>query len=691
MSIAAAPADSWRGDEQSPQGSGAVHLDLEPQRPKLATLIHQARIVLGAEVALVDQRLPDGSLSLVASDGAAPGTAAEIHRALVGLGSMGDAEALNLRRLADLGSESARALCEHGASAAISAGLTLEGSRVGTMYAIKRETGCFRDERLFSVFATQAGLALARRGCEHVLPALVEQSRSLEALDLVALSASTFGELLAAIQDRVSSLIGAELTGLMVWDQQREVLQLVGGSFGSSEEMAASYQVRASDRRSNAARVLATGHPYLSNEACRDPGILQDWVTAFHLKRLISVPLVLSDRAVGVLHLANKPVDFTLEDVELAEIFARRIAVAVETAGTLFRLRGRSQLEGVLAQVAVAIAGGKNIQDFLLPTLDELRTATEASMLAIVPEGSEPLVSPRRTAHGPLEQIVLREAASMPGIRAYVVGPLKVGDPGWAVFHAPIQLGRQRIGTLSALRIRGEPFTQDERDALMRLANLAALAGASERYQQHRAELARLQERQRIADDLHDHVAQILFGVQLQLDAVLEDPAVDSHVAEAILRARGLLIRGDSAIRTVIRRLSHPVHADLPQRLTTLVSGFETEFSLPTHLELSKEAAKASKSIGKPLADVLIKVAREALANAAKHAGPCRVDVSLRINRRGRLMLTVVDDGLGLPNGRLARRHGLGSLRRSVLQHGGTLRLHRGPAGGMKVTASVPL
>jgi signal transduction histidine kinase len=312
-------------------------------------------------------------------------------------------------------------------------------------------------------------------------------------------------------------------------------------------------------------------------------------------------------------------------------------------------------------------------------------------MLAIVTEGSEPLMSPRRPANDALEQIVLREATGMPGIRAYVVGPLKVGDPGWAAFHAPIQFGRQRIGTLSALRKRGEPFTQDERDALMRLANLAALAGASERYQQQRAEVARLQERQRIADDLHDHVAQILFGVQLQLDAALEDPAIDANVAEAIVRARGLLIRGDTAIRTVIRRLSHPIHADLPQRLTTLVSGFETEFSLPTHLEFSREAEQASKAIGKPLADVLVKVAREALANAAKHAGPCRVDVSLRINRRGRLMLTVIDDGLGLPNGRVVGRHGLGSLRQSVLLHGGSLRLHRGSAGGLKVTASVPL
>ncbi len=694
MSIAAAPAQSWQGDDGSLHKGAATEIRLGPARPKLAALIRQARVVLGADVLLVEQRGDDGSQSLFEAGGATPDIAIGIHCALVELGSMGDsAESLNLRRLAELGSESAGLLATHGFSAAIGIGLTLEGRRVGTMYAVKRETGCFRDERLFAVFARQTALAIGHGSSECLQVSVVEQSRALEALDMVALSAGGFEELLAAIQSRVSAFIGAQQTGLMVWDEKRELLQMVAGSFGVSEEMAASYQIRVSDRRSNAARVFKTRHPYLSNDALSDPGILQDWVTAFGIERIISLPLVLSDRAVGVLHLINKATDFTVEDVERAETFASRIASTVETASTLFRLRGRSQLEGVLAQVAVAIAAGKNIQDFLLPTLDELRKATDASMLAIVPEGSSPLVSPRHSEHDALERIVLHEAAGMPGIRAYVVGPLKVGDPGWAAFHAPIQLGRQRIGTLSALRVRGEPFTQDERDALMRLANLAALAAASERYQQQRAELARLQERQRIADDLHDDVAQILFGVQLQLDELLDNPDVDGDIAESIVRARGLLIRGDTAIRTVIRRLSHPVHADLPQRLTTLVSGFESEFSLPTHLDLSSDAGRASKEIGKPLADVLIKVAREALANAAKHAGPCRLEVSLRINRRGRLMLTVVDDGLGIPLRAIARGngHGLASLRRSVLLHGGSLRCHRGPAGGMKVTASVPL
>ena len=107
--------------------------------------------------------------------------------------------------------------------------------------------------------------------------------------------------------------------------------------------------------------------------------------------------------------------------------------------------------------------------------------------------------------------------------------------------------------------MHGEPFARAERRSFTRMANVAALNYATELYQQQRAELARLQERQRLADDLHDDVAQILFAAQLtpRLDPRARRRRPTS-VAERIARARGLLIRGDTAIRTVIHKLSQP-------------------------------------------------------------------------------------------------------------------------------------
>jgi signal transduction histidine kinase len=307
-----------------------------------------------------------------------------------------------------------------------------------------------------------------------------------------------------------------------------------------------------------------------------------------------------------------------------------------------------------------------------------------------VPDDSPAIVARSGPCNEELEQTVLAEAGSDPGMRAYVVGPQKAGDPGWAAFYVPVHLGNSRVGTLAALRVRGEPFARAERRSLVRLANLAALGRAAERYQHQRAELARLQERQRIADDLHDDVAQILFGAQLCLDSVLQRNVVDAETEAQIARARSLLIRGDTAIRTVIHRLSGPPAADLGARLASVVAGVEDEFAIAIHLRVDDNACKAARSLRRPASDALVKVAREALVNAAKHAGPCTVGVSLDLSRRNRLVLTVVDDGAGVAFADGTHHHGLASLRRVVRDQGGTLRVF-GSQTGTKVTAGMPV
>jgi signal transduction histidine kinase len=92
------------------------------------------------------------------------------------------------------------------------------------------------------------------------------------------------------------------------------------------------------------------------------------------------------------------------------------------------------------------------------------------------------------------------------------------------------------------------------------------------------------------------------------------------------------------------------------------------------------------------VADCLVKVAREATVNAAKHAGKCRIGVNLDVQAEDRVVLTVLDDGLGAPDGIGTGRHGIGSLRRAVRDAGGTLRISRlGTGFGTRVTASFPI
>jgi signal transduction histidine kinase len=621
-----------------------------------------ARRVLGADAVLIVGDDADGPPRVVGAAGLEAHQAAELQRGL-----REDAAGFLQREFATVRSADAE----------------LAGERLGAVHALKRAPGSFDHEERIVAFARQAAIAIALdRPAERVDEGL----DTLTELDRLVVSAHSLDELSLVLTDVLGPLFGDSVAGVMVADHQRNVLQMIDGAFGAGEEAAASHQVSVFDLRSNSARVYTTGQPYISNEAEGDIGIRPEYVDAFRIERLLTVAL----GKVGILHLANAHRDYAMDDVRRALAIAPRIAGVVELAMTVFRLRRQQRLAEILSGVAVAVASGKSLPTFLAPGLEKLCAALDASLLAIVPDDGPPIVARCGPPTEELERLVLAEADSEPGIRAYVVGPQRPGDPGWATFYVPVRLGGQRVGTLAALRARGEPFSQADRRSLLRIANLAALARATERYQQQRAELARMHERQRIADDLHDDVAQILFAAQLSLDAILERDGIDPDMSIAITRARSLLIRGDTAIRSVIHKLAGSTAPDIGTRLASVVSSIEDEFTIAVHLEVDEEAT-ARAELRLPAGDALVRVARESLVNVAKHAGPCRVAVTLRVSPRDQLVLSISDDGQGSATSGGRHHHGLSSLRRLLRDQGGALRVSHGARGGTTVTATIPL
>jgi signal transduction histidine kinase len=555
---------------------------------------------------------------------------------------------------------------------------------IGFIAALRRGADSFEHADLIQTFASQASLCLAVASRPPVYDEMLE---TWAVLDRLVLSAHSLGELGRALKSVIGPLFGDARIGVMIADRQRSVLQMMPGAFGADDDVAASHRVDFLDPRSNSARVLTTGLPYISNASEGDRSIRQDYVDVFGLHRVLTVPL----GDVGVLHIADGRHEFGLDDLERAEALAPRIASIVELAAALYQARRDQRVEETICRAAVAVASGDSIHTVMAPALTELCRATEADVLAFVPDDAPPVVVSAGRRDAELERAMLDEAGTEPGIRAYVVGPQRAGDPGHAAFYVPVRLRGLRIGTLAALRMHGEPFARAERRSFTRMANVAALNYATELYQQQRAELARLQERQRLADDLHDDVAQILFAAQLTLDSILEQDGVTDELAERIERARGLLIRGDTAIRTVIHKLSSPPAADIGTRLASVVSSVEDEFSLPIHLHVDEVVATSTHGLRRPASDAAIRAAREALVNAAKHAGLCRVTVRLELDRPGWLLLTIADDGLGALAPRSGGGHGLAAVRQLIADQGGRLHVEQGAKGGTTVTITMPV
>lgn len=503
-------------------------------------------------------------------------------------------------------------------------------------------------------------------------------------------TAHSFQELVAGLDAVLAGVLGSGMTGIMLSDSTWGILQLVPGSFGADERTAASYRIRVTNSRSNAARVFATGDPYFSNHAAGDPAILQDYTEAFGIQRVLSVALVAGGRRLGVLHHANKASNYTAADPGRLERLTPHIARAVGEASRLFVLERRLRLERILSDTARAITSAHSMRETLSCALDELCEVIDASLVGLVPNSSPPILWHTGQVSPGMEEQLVALARERPERRSYVAGPQHAGDPGSATLHLPVGIGTQRVGMLSILRSRAEPFTPTERDALTRLADLVALAWAAEGYQRQRARQARLEERQRIADELHEEVAQILFAVQMALDTTLELRDLRSEAAANITRARALVVTADQALRSTIHQLSRPQATTLVFELESLVSRIEEDFELPIHLDIGDPAARACTTVPRPVHDVVLTVVREGLVNAAKHAGPCRASVRLALSSRQRLIVSVVDDGIGITPYGSHPGHGLACLRRVVRAQGGTLRIRSSSSAGTQVLATFP-
>jgi ligand-binding sensor domain-containing protein/signal transduction histidine kinase len=201
-----------------------------------------------------------------------------------------------------------------------------------------------------------------------------------------------------------------------------------------------------------------------------------------------------------------------------------------------------------------------------------------------------------------------------------------------------------------------------------------------------------LAERNRIAREIHDTLAQGFVGVSVQLELTAHLLA-QSRVGEASRQVdctRNLVREGLADARRSIWDLrATGAQATLPLRLTHLV-----EQSAAEHLQTDINIGGIYRPLSSSLENEVLRVAQEALANAVRHSRAAGVAVDLRYHPN-ELTLTVCDNGIGfqatdttLP----AKGHfGLEGMRERADQIGGTLYVESSPDGGTTVTLNVPL
>jgi signal transduction histidine kinase len=255
----------------------------------------------------------------------------------------------------------------------------------------------------------------------------------------------------------------------------------------------------------------------------------------------------------------------------------------------------------------------------------------------------------------------------------------------------PVHAAGQGVGVLSALRKKEQSrFSEDELALLTIIADQVGAVIESARLRQQAEQAAVLQERQRLARELHDSVTQALYSATLLSDTGRKAAAAgDLSMVERCLAPLGQTTQQAlKEMRLLVYELRPPVLKEagllsaLQQRLEAVEDRASIKHRLLVEGELELTAFQEEN---------LYRIALEALNNSLKHAAASTVTVRIRADEQA-ATLEVTDDGCGFDPSSAVETGGMGlvTMRERAEQMDGTLTIHSTPGQGTEVTVALP-
>ncbi|MBI5031001.1 MAG: GAF domain-containing protein [Chloroflexi bacterium] len=444
----------------------------------------------------------------------------------------------------------------------------------------------------------------------------------------------------------------------------------------------------------------------------------------------MAIPLIARDRIIGFLRMSHtQPNFFTMQHARFAEAVAKHAAIAIENAQLLQaehirledverRRQVAESLRGILAILNSNTPSDQILGYILEQACRVLRTDTaviyrmnvESNILLpraarnipedILPQMKIPIgegiVGQAIAQRRPVIITDFDNVLILPGAtdnRDYLVNWAKQNFQ--AMLGIPILIKDQVYGGISLyFRDLCCPLAEEDSALAMSFANQAALAIENARLYTQASEIASLEERQRLARELHDSVSQALYGIQLGAQTAREilnddSPELDLKTAlvEPLDYVSSLAEAGLAEMRALIFELRPEAlkSEGLVGALTKQANAVRVRHHLQVEArfmgepELSFEAKEA-----------LYRIAQEAMHNSVKHAHATKITLQLRCDD-AHAVLCVSDNGAGFdPSGTFPGHLGLRSMRERAMRLDGTLDIASAPKQGTKICVRIP-
>lgn len=382
------------------------------------------------------------------------------------------------------------------------------------------------------------------------------------------------------------------------------------------------------------------------------------------------------------------------------------------------RVHERTQELTTLLQIAQSVVSTLELRPLLHTVLDQLKTVVDYTGAAIIARRGDilSLLDYRGPASGDEIEILERSPDFQEVLRNFlderevrVVADVRGDEPGAAAFRRaagaymatefafvrswmglPLIAKDHVIGMLNIVHDEPDYFTERHVMLATAVAGQAAVALENARLYEQSKDLAALEERQRLARELHDSVSQALFGITLGARTARtlldRDPA---RAAQPLEYAMSLAEAALAEMRTLIFELRPESLANegLMVALEKLAAAASTRHHIEVNMTLMDEPP-----ISLDAKEALYRIAQEALQNVVRHAQATEVTLSVTQKEADELVLDIRDNGIGFdPSESFPGRLGLNSMRERVMRLGGVFTLESTPDQGTHIRASIPL
>jgi signal transduction histidine kinase len=297
----------------------------------------------------------------------------------------------------------------------------------------------------------------------------------------------------------------------------------------------------------------------------------------------------------------------------------------------------------------------------------------------------------------------------------------------WALVMIPLMVRSQRIGLVVLSHQGVHEWVEDTLSPYRAVAAQLAIAidhrMQQTLLQQRGQQLAVLQERQRLARELHDSVTQLIFSTTLIAQSITpawrRDPAEGERRVERLLELSQTALREMRSLLFELRSSEDIQDTELPVTLTglerirhygllgaiRLLAGDFTEDGITVNVDIDEAgirlfgAQSGSRSTKEPmLEESVYRITQEALNNAVKHARARHVSISLKCETSDRLSFSIIDDGRGFESNSSEASEelngsglGMKTMKERAEALGGAIKVISAPGQGTSVEVTIPL